>query len=56
VFRNIKIVDGIATPFKLNMENRKSGHRTELTVESIKYHTRFPDELFTQRSLERGGR
>lgn len=56
VFRNIRIVDGIATPFKLDMENRKTGHRTELTVESIKYHTNFPDELFTQRSLERGGR
>lgn len=56
VFRNVKIVDGIPTPFKLDMENRKTGHRTELTIESIKYHTHFPDELFTQRSLERGGR
>jgi hypothetical protein len=38
------------------VENRKTGHRTELTVESIEYHTRFQDEVFTQRSLERGGK
>ena len=36
------------------MENKKTGHRTELTIESIKYHTHFPDDLFTQRSLETG--
>jgi hypothetical protein len=56
VFKDIKIIDSIPTPFRLNVENRKTGHRTELTIESIKYHTRFPDELFTQRSLERGGK
>jgi len=56
VFREIKIVDGIPTSFRIDMENRKSGHRTELTIGSIRYHTHFPDELFTQRSLERSGR
>jgi outer membrane lipoprotein-sorting protein len=56
VFRNIKIIEGIPTPLSLKVENRKTGHRTELTIESIKYHTRFPDDLFTQRSLERSGR
>lgn len=56
VFGNVKIVDGIPTPFKIDVENRKTAHRTELTIENIKYHTRFPDELFTQRALERGGK
>jgi outer membrane lipoprotein-sorting protein len=56
VFKDVRLIDGIPTPFWLNVENRKTGHRTELTIESIKYHTDFPDELFTQRSLERGGR
>ena len=56
VFRDVRIIDGIPTPFRLNVENRKTSHRTELTIESIKYHTHFPDELFTQRSLERGGK
>jgi len=56
VFKEIKVIDGIPTPFKLNVENRKTSHRTELTIDSIKYHTHFPDSLFTQRSLERSGK
>jgi hypothetical protein len=56
VFRNIKIIEGIPTPLFLTVENRKTGHRTELTIESIKYHTHFTDDLFTQRSLERAGK
>lgn len=55
-FTDIRIIDGIPTPFRLDMENRKTSHRTELTVESIQYHTHFSDDLFSQRSLERGGR
>lgn len=55
-FRDIRIIDGIPTPFRSEMENRKTSHRTELTIDSIKYHTKFTDDLFTQRSLERSGR
>jgi hypothetical protein len=55
-FTDIRMIDGIPTPFSLNMENRKTGHRTELTVESIHYHTNFGDELFSQQSLERAGK
>jgi outer membrane lipoprotein-sorting protein len=55
-FGDIRIIDGIPTPFRLNMENRKTGHRTELTVENIHYHTHFGDELFSQQSLERAGK
>ncbi len=55
-FTDVRIIDGIPTPFRLNMENRKTGHRTELTIESIQYHTRFPDDLFSQQSLERSGK
>jgi len=56
VFRNVKIIDGIPTPFKIDVENRKTSHRTELTIENIRYRTNFPDSLFTQRALERGGK
>ena len=56
LFTDIRIIDGIPTPFKLDMENKKTGHRTELTIESIQYHTHFTDDLFSQRSLERAGR
>jgi hypothetical protein len=38
------------------MENRKTNHRTELTLDKVQYHTKFPDDLFTQRSLERAGK
>jgi outer membrane lipoprotein-sorting protein len=55
-FTDVRTIDGIPTPFKLNMENRKTGHRTELTIENIQYHTHFPDDLFSQRSLERAGK
>jgi hypothetical protein len=56
VFRDVRIIDGIPTPFKIDMENRKTNHRTELTIQSIKYHTQFSDDLFSQRSLERAGK
>jgi len=55
-FKDVRIIDGIPTPFQSEMENRKTNHRTELTVDSVKYHTQFGDDLFTQRSLERAGR
>jgi hypothetical protein len=56
IFRDIRSIDGIPTPFRISVENRKSNHRTELTIDSIRYQTQFPDELFTQQSLERGGK
>ena len=56
VFTDVRIIDGIPTPFRLQVENRKTSHRTELTVESIEYHTNFSDDLFTQRSLQQSGK
>jgi hypothetical protein len=56
LFTDIRIIDGIPTPFRLEMENRKTNHRTELTLETVKYHTHFADDLFSQRSLERAGK
>ena len=56
VFRDIRIIDGIPTPFKTEMENKKTNHRTELSLENVQYNTRFSDDLFTQRSLERAGK
>jgi outer membrane lipoprotein-sorting protein len=53
-FEDIRMIDGIPTPFKLEMKNLKTAHRTVLTLESIRYQTGFPDELFSQQALERG--
>ena len=55
-FRNIRLIDGIPTPFNLEMENHKTKHKTVLTIDQITYRTRFPNEMFTQRSLERGAK
>ena len=55
-FTDVRMVDDIPTSFKIHMENITTGHRTELTVDDIAYHTRFPDDLFSQRSLERAGK
>ncbi|MBI5556801.1 MAG: outer membrane lipoprotein-sorting protein [Deltaproteobacteria bacterium] len=55
-FSDVRIIDDIPTPFRAMMENVKTGHRTGLTIEDIRYHTSFDDELFTQRSLERAGK
>lgn len=56
VFQDVRIIDDIPTPFRIYMENRKTNHRTELTIKTIRYNTHFSDYLFTQRSLQRSGR
>ena len=56
VFQDVRMIENIPTPFRIEMENKRTSHRTELTIQSIQYHTHFPDELFTQRSLERSGK
>lgn len=55
-FSDVRLIDDIPTPFLMRMENVKTGHKTELTIEAIQYHTSFSDELFSQRSLERAGK
>jgi outer membrane lipoprotein-sorting protein len=55
-FKDVRMIDGIPTPFRSEMENRKTNHRTELTLDKVQYHTKFADDLFTQRSLERSGK
>jgi len=55
-FRDVRIIDDIPTPFRIDMENNKTNHRTELTIENIRYHTHFSDDLFSQQSLERAGK
>jgi len=49
------VIDDIPTSFKGFMRNKKTGHGTEYTLESIEYYTRHPEDLFTQRSLEKAG-
>ncbi len=55
-FKDIRMTDGFPTPFQSVMENYKTKHKTTLTVTRVVYRTSYPDELFTQRTLERGGK
>lgn len=55
-FSDVRMVDDIPTAFKGLMANKKSGHRTEFSIENVEYHTSYPEDLFTQRSLERAGK
>ncbi len=55
-FKDVRTIDGLPTPFRTEMENKKTNHRTEFTINNVQYHTKFPDDLFTQRSLERSGK
>ncbi len=55
-FRDVRIVDGIPTAFHSEMENKRTAHKTEITIETAQYNTHFSDDLFTQRSLQRAGK
>jgi outer membrane lipoprotein-sorting protein len=55
-FTDVRTIDGIPTPHRTEMVNLKTNHRTELTLDNVKYNTKFTDDLFTQRSLERAGK
>jgi len=53
-FKDVRVIDNIPTPFFLEMENQKTGHRTEITVQAMQYNPDLPDSLFTERSLKLG--
>lgn len=55
-FRTVRVIDDLPTPLHMEMENKKTGHRTEIMIDDVKYNVNHPDSLFTQRALERGGR
>ena len=55
-FADVRVIDTLPTAFRMEMKNLKTSHRTEVLIEDILYHTSHPDDLFTQRSLERAGR
>jgi len=55
-FADVRVIDNLPTAFRMEMENLKTRHRTEVILNDIHYHTSHPDDLFSQRSLERSGR
>lgn len=47
-------IDGIPTPKLLVMSNEKKGTKTRMELSEVRYNRGIPDDLFTERQLERG--
>jgi Outer membrane lipoprotein-sorting protein len=53
-FGDVRAVNGIPTPFLIEMENVQTGHRTRLTLLQADYDAGLDCDLFTKRRLARG--
>jgi predicted RND superfamily exporter protein len=51
---DIRLVDGIWTRHKVTIKNHKTGHQTFFEVSDIDYQSPVKDNLFTQRTMQRG--
>jgi outer membrane lipoprotein-sorting protein len=51
---DFRTVEGIPTPYRLEMRNERKGTRTVMEFSEVRYNQGLDDELFTQRTLERG--
>jgi outer membrane lipoprotein-sorting protein len=54
VFSDIRPVGAIPSAHRLEMRSEKSGSRTVVVFTEIRYDTNLPDDVFSQRRLERG--
>lgn len=54
VFREIRPVEGVWTAHRIEAENLRTGHRTQLIFRDVDYHTELADDLFTEAALSRG--
>jgi len=52
---DIRDVDGIPAPFRLEMTDSKAGSRTVAIVREVKFNIGLDDAVFSKRHLERGG-
>lgn len=53
-FRDIRKVNGIWTPHRLEVENHQTGHRTLFTISDVDYTSVVSDRLFKREALGRG--
>jgi len=51
---DIRKIGAIPTPFRLEMQDVRSGSHTIVTLSEVKYDTGMADALFTERALEHG--
>ncbi len=52
--RDVRRVDGIWTPHRIEVENHKTGHRTVFVVDEVDYAGGVDESVFTERALRRG--
>ena len=53
VCRDVRVVDGIATPFKCIMHNRLEGSSTSMETVEMSYDVDLSDDLFTEIGMQR---
>ena len=53
VCSDVRVVDGIATPFKCVMHNRLEGTSTSMETVEMSYDVDLPDDLFTELGMQR---
>lgn len=51
---DVRAVEGIWTPHRVEVENHQTGHRTRLEFQEVDYGPALPDDLFTEPALARG--
>lgn len=51
---DVREVQGVWTPHRIEAESRRTGHRTRLEFRDVVYDPELPDDLFTERALARG--
>ncbi len=51
---DIRQVDGIWTPHRVEVSNHRTRHQTRFHYSEIRYGIDLPDDLFTERALKRG--
>ncbi len=52
--RDIRLIDGMWTAHRLEVENHKTGHKTAFTFSDVDYKAPVEDDVFTERALRRG--
>jgi hypothetical protein len=51
---DIRAIDGIWTPHRVEVLNHRTFHRTRFTYSEVRYGAELPEDLFTERALRRG--
>ncbi|MGH7896787.1 MAG: outer membrane lipoprotein-sorting protein [Candidatus Binatia bacterium] len=54
VLGGFQTIDGVPTPHRIEMTNAKKGTKTVMQISAVRYNQGLSDDVFTERTLERG--